>query len=56
MNENKLTEIKEAVNQFLWQRLPDKTTLKDAEWISCNIYQLIVNEYQKYEVKNEILD
>lgn len=54
MEENKLTELKEAVNQFLWQRLPEKATLKEAEDIAVMIYYKLVECYERHEKKNII--
>lgn len=54
MEENKLTELKEAVNQFLWQRLPEKATLKEAEDIAVMIYYKLVESYERHEKPNVI--
>lgn len=53
MEHDKLTELKEAVNQFLWQRLPEQATLKESEDIAVRIYYMLVECHEKYK-KNQV--
>ena len=38
---------KQAVNELLWRFLPGSTTMKEAEALSCEIYDIISNEWLK---------
>jgi hypothetical protein len=35
--------LKEAINNFLWMRLPGRLSLSRAERIACEVYEIIVH-------------
>lgn len=40
-------ELKLAINNFLWCRLPMRTTLREAEILACKIFALMQEEIDK---------
>jgi hypothetical protein len=40
--------LKETINNFLWERLHSKTTLGEAEKIAVEIYNLVTDNHEKY--------
>jgi hypothetical protein len=43
------SDLKEDINNFLWTRLPDNTTLNKADEIAFTIYNQIILEWDNQE-------
>jgi len=44
-----MDDLKIEINEFLFQRLPDQTTLAEFEIMAVNIYQMIDNKWKESE-------
>lgn len=48
MDKDRITrELKSEINEFLFQRLPDSTTLKEMEELACEIHNKIYEMWDK---------
>jgi hypothetical protein len=48
MDEDRVKELKPAINNFLWAYLPSQITLEEAEKVALDIYNRIVSEDKKF--------
>jgi hypothetical protein len=48
MDEDKINELKPAINNFLWAYLPNQISLEEADKVALDIYNRIVTEHKKF--------
>lgn len=48
MDEDKISGLKAAINNFLWVWLPEGITLGEADKVALDIYNRIFTEHKKF--------
>jgi hypothetical protein len=46
-------ELKRAINNKLWEKLPPDTTLQQAEDIACDIFRLLNGEWDQWQKRQD---